>query len=183
MAFLVLLLATKALADDPIHYSDPLSLHNVAYKTNPSSEDTIPARTDNKTIQPQSTHPIRASSTISEEALRQYLEAKNSPLLRFADVLNSSPYWSTIIAICTIEEYSCSVNPYGSNNLWGLMSKEHLISYPTLVEGIQAISDFLERAERNGRTTVESFRGWYCASACTTWEPTVIKTKLLLEAL
>jgi hypothetical protein len=129
------------------------------------------------------THPILASKTIPEEALRQYLESKHSPLAPWAGVLRSSPYWSTIIAICTIEEYSCRVDPYDSHNLWGLMSGGHLIRFGSLDEGIQAINDFLAKAESNGRTTIESFEGWYCASACTNWQSVVINTKAAVESL
>lgn len=129
-------------------------------------------------------HSIQATTTISEEALRQYLDTKGaSNLLPFASQILESPYWSTIIGICTIEEYSCSVNPYETNNLWGLMSGGHLIKFSTLGDGITAIDTFLAKAERNGRTTIESFRGWYCASECTNWESTVINTKEKLEAL
>lgn len=134
-------------------------------------------------ISNNSSHSIRSTNPISEETIRQYLLSKNSPLAGVASLIASSPYSSTIIAICTIEEYSCSVNPYGSNNFWGLMSQGHIIRYPTIQSGIEAISSFLERADNNGKHTVESFRGWYCASECTNWESTVIKTKLLIESL
>jgi hypothetical protein len=131
-----------------------------------------------------SVHPIRASTTISEEACRQYLESKNSPLSAYCGGgLLTSSYWSTIIAICTIEEYSCSVNPYGTNNLWGLMSGGHLIYFDSLSAGLDAINNFLNRADHNNRTTIESFRGWYCASECSTWESTVIQTKETVENL
>lgn len=128
-------------------------------------------------------HSIRASKTVSEEALRQYLEARKSPLANYAELIVQSPYASTIIGICTIEEYSCSVNPYGTNNLWGLMSGGKLIRFVSIEAGIDAINNFLSKAENNGRRTVESFRGWYCASECTNWESTVISTKEKLESL
>lgn len=130
-----------------------------------------------------SSHSIRANNQITEEALRQYLETKNSPLADFSGQVLSSPYWSTIIAICTIEEYSCSVNPYGSNNLWGLMSHGKLIRYNSLSDGIDAIASFLERAETTGRTTIESLNCWYVQPCSSNWESTVISTKEKLEAL
>lgn len=129
------------------------------------------------------THPIRASTTITEASLSRFLAEKKSPLEPFSSQLLQSSYWSTIIAICTIEEYSCSHNPSGSNNLWGLMYDGHIIRYNSFTESIAAIDSFLQKADRNGRTTIESFRGWYCASECSTWESTVISTKEKLESL
>lgn len=172
---------------DPVVYSNPLSPENVIYKNNPSSEPVGTRPTSGTQVAQENyslqAHSIRASKTITEEALRQYLTSKKSPLAENADTLLRSPYWSTIIGICAIEEYGCSVNPFGSNNLWGIMCGDTICRYPDLLAGIDAIDRFLERAEARGRTTIESFRGWYCASACTTWEPTVIKVKLLVENL
>lgn len=180
-AILVLLLATKSLADQENNSNQNNLANNVIYKPNPPSEPKKVVETPQP--KPLEGHSIRANNQVSEEALRQYLESKKSPLVSVVGQLRESPYWSTIIGICTIEEYSCSVNPHGTNNLWGLMSRGSLISYPTLGEGLAAIEVFLAKAEANGRTTIESFRGWYCASACTNWESTVIKTKLKVEGL
>lgn len=150
---------------------------------NPNPQDSGRAIQPKMDVTRVGVHPITATTTISEEALRQYLESKKSPLAPYHKEILQSKYWSSIIAICTIEEYSCSVNPYGTNNLWGLMAGGRLLRFDSLPAGIAAIDSFLAKAESNGRTTIESFRGWYCASACTTWEPTVIKTKLKLESL
>lgn len=160
----------------------PLSPDNVIYKTTNTTESEELPRSVKHTPS-FIPHSIRATKTISEEALRQYLASKKSPLSDYVATLLDSPYYSTILGICTIEEYSCSVNPYGTNNLWGLMAQGKLLSYSSLGDGIQAINNFLAKAETNGRTTIESFRGWYCASACTNWESTVIQTKDKLEAL
>lgn len=182
-------------SDDPINpaswnEANSLSTANVVYKPNSPVED--PPQTS--TNQPQASHTvgrtsIRAATTISEEALRQRLSEWNSPLADFAPQLLDSPYWSTILAICYIEEAKCSINPHGTNNLWGLMASGHLKSYPSLDSGILAIEAFLAKAESNGRDTVESFRGWYCYDAasadhiCWNWESTVLSTKAQLEAL
>lgn len=135
--------------------------------------------------------PIRADETGTAEALRQYLQSKGSPLAPFTDRLLESEYWSTIIGICTIEQYSCSRLPGGDNwNLWGLMrAGGGLQRFETAAGGIQAIDSFLSKAESRGRTTIESFRGWYCVNrnypgnVCPNWEPTVLKVKNELEAL
>lgn len=164
---------------DPAIYSNPLSPENVIYRPN-IQPDIRQASVVGNTAN----HPIRASKSVSSEALRQYLEAKHSPLVDSAGIIAQSAFSSTIIGICAIEEYGCTVNPFGSNNLWGIMCGSGVLCrYADLPTGIDAINRFLERAEARGRTTIESFRGWYCASACTTWEPTVIKVKLLVENL
>lgn len=194
MAFLVLLMATKALGESQ------LSPENVQPK-NVQSEQEIPVSNGlvKKTPDAERTnHSIRASKTISEEALRQYLEAKHSPLVPWAGSLGESPYWSTIIGICTIEEYSCSVNPHETNNLWGIMCSGHLCSYPSLAAGITAINDYLANRDAQGLDTVEKFRtqkigdkyrAIYCYEAnsadhiCWGWERTVIRVKTELENL
>jgi len=63
-----------------------------------------------------------------------------------------------------------------------MMSKGKIIRYPTMEAGIEAISAFLAKAEAK-HPTIESMRGWYCASACTNWEPTVIRIKNEVESL
>lgn len=127
-------------------------------------------------------HSILATNQVSEEALRQYLEAKHSPLSAFAFQLSLSPYVSTIIAICTIEEYSCTVNPYGSNNLGGLMSKGKLIRFDTLADWIQTENDWLAKHEQD-HPTIESLNCYYVQPCSSNWLNTVIKTKEEIEAL
>jgi len=175
--------ATRTIADDqfrpeqPVFLTTGYFLNGTAYKYNLSNDE----RPTTRVL--QGTHSILASHQVSEEALRQYLVSKNSPLVDYTGSLLTSPFWSTIIGICTIEEYSCSVNPYGSNNLWGIMRGGHLERFESIEMGIQAINDFLEKAETSGRTTIESFKGWYCQSECTNWESTVIQTKEKVENL
>jgi hypothetical protein len=134
---------------------------------------------------------LRAANAVSEKALRQYLAAIGSPLADYAGTLAASPYTGTIIGICAIEQYHCSRLPNGNNwNLWGLMKPGGgLQFFATADEGIAAIDAFLARAESRGRTTIESFRAWYCYSAtgpehiCRNWEPVVLQVKAEVEAL
>lgn len=69
------------------------------------------------------------------------------------------------------------------------MKNGHIIRFQNLSEGLDAIEQFLANAENRGRTTIESFRGWYCYSAsepnhiCKNWEEVVIKTKNEVESL
>jgi len=135
---------------------------------------------------------LRANRTVGDEALRGWLDERDSPLAPFTTELLASEYWSTILGICTIEQYSCTRLPHGTNwNLWGIMKPGGgLQFYATAEEGIAAIHSFLQRAETlRGRPTIESFRGWYCYSAsdpehiCRNWEPVVLRVKAELESL
>jgi hypothetical protein len=182
LVFLVLFLATVHIhASD--YFGNPLSQNNVAYKpvieTAPEiklpSRPVIPARLSNFS------HSILAATAISPEALRQYLESKGSPLAGYVELLQASPYWSTIIGICTIEEYSCTHFP--ENNMGGLMSRGHLIPFNTLADWISAENAFLEKAYAEGKTTIESLNGWYVVPASNEWLNTVIQTKQTLENL
>ena len=189
VATIVLLFAFTRISHADGYYSEdqnPLSPENVLYSKSIENlpESTSPPQSNGvgEKVRGIGTS-IRASHTISEEALRQYLEAKHSPLESEIQQLLNSPYWSTIIGICTIEEYSCSVNPSNSNNLWGLMSNGKIIRFPTLEAGIQAINDFLAKAEIKGRTTIEKLNCWYVQPCSQTWLKTVLRTKDLLESL
>lgn len=186
---MVLFWVTKTVAA-PVRYSNPLSPNNVIYK--PNIETPVGIRPENGNSSRSGIsegHSTRSGTTISEEAIRLYLESKRSPLAELSSRILESEYWSSIIAICTIEEYSCSVNPYGSNNLWGIMCSGRICRYDSLAAGIDAIDRFLERAEAKGRTTIESFRSWYCYSdsepghVCRNWESVVLRTKAAVEAL
>jgi len=180
----VLLFAFTHISHADNYYGNPLSPQNVAYKPNPESESVplvLPASSVSATHVGQ--HGIRSTDTISEARLRQYLEAEHSPLAPLAAGLLDSPYWSTIIAICTIEEYSCSVNPYGSNNFWGLMANGHLLRFDSVAAGLAAENTFLEHADDTGRDTIESLNCWYVVPCSDNWIDTVLRTKAAVEAL
>jgi hypothetical protein len=168
--------------------ADQVSLLNVIYKPNPPVVE-VGQPSPQRVVTTRAKTSIRAATTMPDEALRQYLESKGSPLSDYVQELLESPYWSTIIWICTIEEYSCSVNPHDSNNLWGIMCSGSICSYPSLEAGIAAIDAFLRKAESNGRDTIEEFRGWYCVNdkypgkICPNWESVVLRTKSQLESL
>jgi hypothetical protein len=126
---------------------------------------------------------IRATSVISTEALRQRLSSWNSPLEDYASVLLRSPYWSTILAICVIEQYHCSVLPGGNNwNLWGIGGAGGLQFYATPEEGIAAINDWLA-AHEAAHPTIESLNGYYVVPASANWQSVVIGVKSELESL
>jgi hypothetical protein len=148
-----------------------------AATSTPQIKQDIPKKTQiptNKGTSTKNAHPVSA------EAISQYLAG--SPLQPFAERIAQSPYSATIIGICAIEQYGCQKAPYYSPyNFWGLMSKGQLIKFASQEEAIDYIHLFLDKAYNNGRTTIESMRGWYCASACTNWEPTVLKIKFQLE--
>lgn len=116
------------------------------------------------------------------EKIKKYLESVKSrgivgsPLAPYSHLIANSDFWAVIIGICTIEQYNCTSAP--NFNFWGMGPGKR---YASAEESIADIDRFLTKAYNNGRTTVESLRGWYCQSACTNWYPTVIKIKTLLE--
>jgi hypothetical protein len=128
-------------------------------------------------------HSIRATTAVSLEALRQRLSSWNSPLEDQASLLLRSPYWSTILGICAIEEYHCSVLPGGNNwNLWGIGGAGGLQFYATPEEGIAAINDWLAAHEAT-YPTIESLNGYYVVPASANWQSVVISVKSELESL
>jgi hypothetical protein len=132
-------------------------------------------------------HSTRAEKQISEDSLRSYLRSKGSPLADAAGQITSSPYSSTIIGICWIEQYGCTKAP--GNNYWGIMCSGKVCRYSSLHDGIEAISSLLARYESKGKDTIESMRGYYCVNkkypgnACPDWEPIVLKIKQQVESL
>lgn len=136
---------------------------------------------------PTSQTSLRANRTITPEALGQYLAAKESPLELHAAQILESPYWSLIVAI-TAAEQSFNRQPQSSPyNLWGMMkfggSAAGLRWFSSFPEALDYMDGYFRALEDRGRTTVQSLRGYYCASACTTWEPTVLRVMKELEAL
>lgn len=125
--------------------------------------------------------PLVASRKIDSNTLAAWLEKQNSPLAQYSDQLLSSDYWSLIIGICYIEQYHCSKAP--SNNYWGMMkSGGGLMKFTNLSEAITYMDNYFVKLSTR-KSTVESLRGYYCASACTNWEPTVKRIKAELESL
>jgi hypothetical protein len=129
---------------------------------------------------------LKAPVKIPVDTLQNYLAG--TPFVPYAAQLLESDYWSTIIGICTIEQYSCSRAPY--NNYWGLMKPGGgLQRFATLSDGIAAIDAYLTRRFNAGRDTLEEFRGYYCVNTaypgnvCPNWESTVKRVKLELENL
>ena len=130
---------------------------------------------------------ITSQERISPEALRQYLG--ESPLAQYSEKILESPYWATIIGICTIEQYNCQRAPKDTYNYWGMLSKGKVIKYPSQEAAIDAVHNLLDKAYNNGRDTIDELNGWYCYNAnypggkCPSWTRVVTETKLKLEAL
>lgn len=148
-----------------------------------------PTPTKAKVVVKKSATSIRANNAVSAGALADYLKSQvgpkgtdGSPLAPHAALLLESPHWSTIIGICTIEQYNCTRAP--ANNYWGIMcGKGVLCKYATLEEGIRAISTLLEKYESRGKDTLEELNGYYVVPASNNWYNTVLKTKLKVENL
>lgn len=124
----------------------------------------------------------RASNTIPVDRLEAYLSGIGSPLAPYSAQILESPHWSTIIGICTIEQYNCTRAP--GNNYWGIMKRGGgLERYASLPDGISAISNLLVRYESRGKDTLEKLNGYYVVPASQNWYNTVLKIKLKVEEL
>lgn len=126
-------------------------------------------------------HSIRAEKEVSEQNLRVWLSKHESPLEPYSEQLAKSPYSSTIIGICTIEQYSCTKAPF--NNYWGIFCGKALCRYDSIPNGIQAANDLLDKMYNNGHTTVESLNCYYVVPCSSNWLNTVLATKQTLENL
>lgn len=98
--------------------------------------------------------------------------------------IEASPHWSTIIAICTIEQANCSRLPGGTNwNLWGIGGSSGLKRYASAEEGISAISGLLAGYELKGYDTIEELNCYYVQPCSANWLRVVLTTKATLESL
>lgn len=116
--------------------------------------------------------------------LQAYLETLSSkyrtgsPLALYATQIAESDYWALLIGICYIEQYHCTKAPDNAAwNFWGMGPGRKFASAEAAITYMDQYFDNLYPR----RSTVQSLRGYYCASACTTWEPTVLQIKKLLE--
>jgi len=133
-------------------------------------------------VKKTTTHtPLLASRKIDTTKLRDWLEQQSSPLAPYAEQILTSDYWSLIIGICYIEQYHCSKAP--GNNYWGMMKPGGgLRQFASLPEALSYMDGYFVKLSGK-RDSIESLRGYYCASACTNWEPTVKRIKAELESL
>lgn len=169
-------LNTQDLKSDSLDYIYDNAIHNSypSYQADISRKET-------------GSRPIRTSVQVSEEALRQYLMAKNSPLSDYTVYILQSSYWSTIVAITAAEQSFYKQPTTSPYNLWGMMKpggeRAGLRKFDSFEQAISYMDNYFAILETKGRTTIESLRGYYCASACTNWESTVIKVKNEVENL
>lgn len=129
---------------------------------------------------------LKSPSPIDAEKLKVFLQ--HSPLAAHTEQIVKSDFASLIIGICWIEQHKCASAPY--NNYWGMMKAggesaglRHFASLPEAISYMDAYFTKLYTRAVNPKQTVQSLRGYYCASACTTWEPTVLKIKNQIESL
>jgi hypothetical protein len=146
----------------------PIQVPNVIQPTTRNIGSSVPA----------GRHSTRAEKQVSVEELRLWLSDRKSPLADYSSEILSSPYWSTIIGICTIEQYGCSRAP--GNNFWGIGPHKR---FATIPDGIEAIDALLTKYEAKGKDTIEELNGYYVQPASQNWFNVVLKTKLTLESL
>ncbi len=196
MAFLILLMATKTLADDEILPEQSVINRPVCdpvLNSNQNESDCffrpLASKIAKAPNQVGQGHSTRNSKPISEDTIRGWLNSQTSkgrvgsPLAEYSAQIAASPYSSTILAICYIEQNHCVSAP--GFNYWGIGPGKR---YKSQEEGIAAINAFLERSEAN-HPTIESMRHWYCYAGyteshiCPGWEETILKIKAQIESL
>jgi len=187
------LVARPAVASAPttINIPEDFTSGNIVIKDNAIQQPTdyapippIKRPVGNRPVQPSGWHSIRTDKRISRAVLRVWLQERGSPLAGYSDQLMQSPYWSTILGICQIEQYGCARLPGGKNyNLWGIGGSSGLAYYSTPEQAIEAISMLLARYEESGHDTIEKLNGYYVQPASANWLNTVLRTKSELESL
>jgi len=126
---------------------------------------------------------LKSNTKADPEKLKAYLVSIGSPLANYSDQIAQSEFWSLLIGICHIEQYGCTKAPNTSPyNFWGMMQSGHIRKFASQEEAIAYMDNYFIQLYPK-RPTIESLRGYYCASACTNWEPTVKKIKALVESL
>lgn len=115
--------------------------------------------------------------------LQAYLETLSSkyrvgsPLAPYAAQIAKSDFWALLIGICYIEQYQCTQTT-ATWNYWGMGPG---LRFKSAEEGIDYMDNYFINLYPR-KSTIQSLKGYYCASACTTWEPTVIRIKQMLES-
>jgi hypothetical protein len=185
-----LLVARPAIATAPYNQIDSEYVsENLIIKDNaiiaPRNQSSVgqgSSKASARPAEPSGRHSTRAEKTIPVEKLRAYLEEKGSPLAPYASNILASPYWSTILGICTIEQYGCTKGP--NFNLWGIMcGSGRVCAYKSWEESIEAIHSLLTKYEARGKDTIEELNGYYVVPASQNWFNVVLKTKQHVEAL
>ena len=182
-------LATPAVASSPTIISTPedYTSGEVIIKDNaiirPANVE-APKLLKAKTGRDSGRHNIRSEKQVLPGQLADWLSNHRSPLSPYAASIAASPYSTTIIGICVIEQSNCAKLPGGKNwNLWGIGGASGLKYYSTPEEAIEAISTLLAKYEAQGRDTIEELNCYYVQPCSQNWLNTVLKIKASLEAL
>lgn len=162
---------------------DQGQLNSIPVKT----ESSLPSNEKRNEVGRQTS--IRATKTISGQALRQYLQSKGSPLLGEEEQLLASPFFSTIIAISAAESTYCKHIP-NEFNCWGLtpLKGEKSDGKWAKFDSFQEVMDDLNYRLPYYESLWGGLENWvgpkrYCASECSNWLRTVLKVKNEVENL
>lgn len=79
-----------------------------------------------------------------KEFLKQYLDAKHSPLANHVDAISEQSQWKLIVAIAQAESSSCKKYPEKSANCWGIGGASNLMKFPDLDSAIAHVNGLLE---------------------------------------
>lgn len=105
----------------------------------------------------------------TSEAVRLFLESKNSPLADHVDQLIGKKHWKLIIAVSAIESSYCKRKI--AFNCWGIMKGSGgLRRYESYSEAIDDVDALLERRQQQGRwLTVEAMNCSYVVPCNPNW--------------
>lgn len=146
----------------------------------------IPWRSASK--QPASEPPSPSGLTEAQKReqlntqVRQYLEAKNSPLVSDVEFLTELPHWQLLVAVSAIESQYCKRQLY--HNCWGVGGDSAYRHYDSFRAAAQDANDLITRWQNKGRwLTVEDMNCHYVQPCNQNWVVVVNKVLSELHAL
>lgn len=114
--------------------------------------------------------------------VRQYLEAKNSPLVSDVEFLTELPHWQLLVAVSAIESQYCKRQLY--YNCWGVGGDSAYRHYDSYRAAAQDANDLITRWQAKGRwLTVEDMNCHYVQPCNANWVAVVNKVLSELNAL
>lgn len=112
---------------------------------------------------------IKAKPTETADAVRAYLEKKNSPLAPHTELLLKQEHWKLIVAISAIESSYCTRQL--GNNCWGITgSSGGYKEYASVADGIEDANALITRWQARGRwLTVDDMNCHYVVPCNPNW--------------
>lgn len=93
---------------------------------------------------------VKQKPTSTTDAVREYLEKKDSPLAPHTELLLKQEHWKLIVAIFAIESSYCTRQL--GNNCWGITgSSGGYKTYASVADGIEDANGLITRWQARGR--------------------------------